>query len=68
MLLKLKFMHSAPTLDIVNNSQEAIIFKLEEMLGILDMRSLDYNKIKQGIQQQKLNTTNLKGWILYANI
>ena len=48
-LLKLKFMHNAVTLDIVNNGPETIIFKLEEMLGILDLRSLGYYKIKQGI-------------------
>ena len=30
MLLKLKFMHNAVTLDIVNNGSNTIIFKLEE--------------------------------------
>ena len=32
-----------------------IIFKLEEMLEILDLRSLGYYKIKQGILQQYLS-------------
>ena len=39
MLLKLKFMHNTATLDIVNNGPDTIIFKLEEMLGILDLGS-----------------------------
>ena len=42
-------------LDIVNNGTDTIIFKLEEMLGILDLRSLGYYKIKQGILQQNLS-------------
>ena len=45
-------MHNAEMLDIVNNGPDTIIFKLEEMLGILDLRSLGYYKIKQGIMQQ----------------
>ena len=53
-LLKLKFMHHAAILDIVNNGTETIIYKPEEMLGIVDLRSLDYYKIKQGILQQNL--------------
>ena len=55
MLLKLKFMCNAATLDIVNISPDTTIFKLEEMLGILDLRSLGYYKIKQGILQQNLS-------------
>ena len=31
---------------------DKIIFDLKEMLGILDLRSLGYYKIKQGILQQ----------------
>ena len=48
-------MHNAATLDIVNNGPDTIIFKPEEMLGILDLRSLGYYKIKQGILQQNLS-------------
>ena len=55
MLLKLKFMHNAATLDIVNSGTDTIIFKPEEMLGIVDLRSIGYNKIKQGILQQNLS-------------
>ena len=55
MLLKLKFIYNAATLDIINNGTDTIIFKPEEMLGILDLRSLGYYKIKQGILQQNLS-------------
>ena len=55
MLLKLKFMCNAATLDIANNGPDTIIFKPEEMLGILDLSSLHYYKIKQGILQQNLS-------------
>ena len=37
-------MHNKSTLYIVNNGPETIIFKPEEMLGILDLRSLGYHK------------------------
>ena len=55
MLLKLKFICNAATLDIVNNGPDTIIFKPGEMLGILDLRSFSYYKIKQGILQQNLS-------------
>ena len=52
MLIKLKFTCNAAILDIVNNGKENIIFKPKEMIGIVDLRSLGYYKIKQGILQQ----------------
>ena len=55
MPFKLKFMLNAETLDIVNNDPNTIICKLEEMLGILDLRSLGCYKIKQGILHQNLS-------------
>ena len=48
-------MHNAAILDIVNNGTETIIFKPEEMLGMVDLRSLGHYKIKQGILQQNLS-------------
>ena len=42
MLLKLKFIHKTAMLGIVNNGTEIIIFKPEEMLGIVNLRSLGY--------------------------
>ena len=55
MLIKLKFTCTAAILDIVNNGTETIIIKLEEMLGIVDLRSSGYYKIEQGILQQNLS-------------
>ena len=55
MLLKLNFINNATTLDIVNNGPDTIICKLEEMLGILNLRSLGFYKIKQGILQQNVS-------------
>ena len=55
LLIKLKFMHNMAILDIVNNGTETMIFKPEEMLGIVDLRSLGNYKIKQGILQQNLS-------------
>ena len=55
MALKLKFMQNSTTLDITKNDLDTIIFGLEEVLGIIDLRSLGYYKIKQGILQQYLS-------------
>ena len=48
-------MCNAATLNIPNNDPDTMIFKPKEMLGILDLRSLGYYKIKQGILQQHLS-------------
>ena len=42
-------------LDITNNTRETIIFDKKTSIGILDLRSLGYYKIKQGVLQQNLN-------------
>ena len=55
MLINLKFTHSTAMLDKVNYATETIIFKTEEMIGIVDLRLLGYYKIKQGILQQNLS-------------
>ena len=43
------------TLDVRNSSLVTLIFDPKEMLGILDLRSIGYYKIKQGILQQNLS-------------
>ena len=48
-------MHNKAVLDIVNKGKDTMIFKPEEMIGIRDLRSLGYYKIKQGILQQNLS-------------
>ena len=55
LLIKLKFMHNKAVLDIVNKGKDTMIFRPEEMIGIIDLRSLGYYKIKQGILQQNLS-------------
>ena len=52
LLRKLKFTCNKAILDIVNKGKDTIIFKPEETIGIIDLRSLRYYKIKQGILQQ----------------
>ena len=54
MMLKLKFIRNKSTLDITNNTRETVIFD-KTSIGILDLRSLGYYKIKQGVLQQNLN-------------
>ena len=51
LLLKLKFMQNKAILAITNKGTDTMIFKPEEMIGIIDIRSLGYYKIKQGIIQ-----------------
>ena len=55
MMLKLKFIRNKATLDITNNTKETVIFDKKTSIGILDLRSLGYYKIKQGVLQQNLN-------------
>ena len=55
MMLKLKFIRNKARLDITNNTRETIIFDKETSIGILDLRSLGYYKIKQGVLQQNLD-------------
>ena len=55
MLFILNFTCNAPILDIVNIGTETVIFKPEEMLGIVDLGLLGYYKIKQCILQQNLS-------------
>ena len=42
-------------LDVTNNTRETIIFDKKTSIGILDLRSLGYYKIKQGVLQQNLD-------------
>ena len=52
MMLKLKFVYNSGTLNITNSGLDTIIFNLRE---VLDLRSLGYYKIKQGILQHNLS-------------
>ena len=54
-MLKVKFMRNAAILDMMNSSSEILILDPKEALVILDLRSLGYYKIKQGVLQQNLS-------------
>ena len=54
-MIQLKFTCNAAVLDIVNKGTETMIFGPEEMIGIVELRSLGYYKIKHGILQQNLS-------------
>ena len=55
LIIKLKFTHNIAILDIMNKGKDTMILKPEEMIGIIDLRSMGYYKIKQGILQQNLS-------------
>ena len=55
LLIKLKFTCNKAVLDIKNVGKDTMILKPEEMIGVVDTRSLGYYKIKQGILQQNLS-------------
>ena len=55
MMLKLKFIRNKAMLDITNNTRETVILDKKTTIGILDLRSFGYYKIKQGVLQQNLN-------------
>ena len=54
-MIKLKFIRNKVTLNITNNTHKTVTFDKTEMIGILDLRSLGYYKIKQDILQQNLS-------------
>ena len=55
LLIKLKFTCNKAVMDIRNAGKDTMILNLKEMIGIIDIQSLGYSKIKQGILQQNLS-------------
>ena len=55
LLIKLKFTCNKAVLYIKNAGKDTMILKPKEMIGIVDIRSLGYYKIKQGILRQNLS-------------
>ena len=53
--LKLKFIRNRTTLKVTNSTQEKATFNPEYVVGIVDLRSLGYYKIKQGVLQQSVS-------------
>ena len=58
--LKLKFIRNRATLKVTNSTQEKVTFNPEHVVGIVDLRSLWYYKIKQGVLQQNLSHYHLE--------
>ena len=52
---KLKFAWNLAMLDMMNSSSEIVILDPKEVIGILELRSLGYYKIQQGVLQQNLS-------------
>ena len=55
LLIKLKFTRNKAILDVKNTGKDTMILRLEEMIGLVDIRSLGYYKIKQGILEENLS-------------
>ena len=54
-MIKLKFIRNRVTLKVTNNTHETVTYDPTEMIGILDLRSLGYYKIKQDVLQQNVS-------------
>ena len=53
--MKLKFIRNRAMFKVTNSTHETVTFDPKEILGIVDLRSLGYYKIKQGVLQQNLS-------------
>ena len=57
-MMKLKFIRNKAALRIMNNTSETMTFDKNNMIGILDLRSLGYYKVKQDVLQKHLGKHN----------
>ena len=53
--MKIKFIRNRATFKVTNDMHKTVTFDPTQMLGIIDLRSLGYCKIKQGVLQQNLS-------------
>ena len=53
-MIKLKFIQNKAVLRITNKTHKTVTFSRTEMMGILDLRSLGFYKIKQEVLQEHL--------------
>ena len=53
--MKLKFIRNRAMLKVTNSTHDIVAFNPTKMLGIIDLRSLGFYKIKQGVLQQNLS-------------
>ena len=52
--IKVKFVRNTEFLNVTNNSSELLIFNKDELIGIVDLRSIGYYGIKQSTVQHNL--------------
>ena len=55
LMMKLKFIRNRAMLKVTNSTQEKVTFDPTDMIGVVDLRSLVYYKVKQGVLQQNLS-------------
>ena len=53
-MIKLKFIRNKVVLKITNKTHETVTFRQTEMIGVVDLRSLGFYKIKQEVLQEHL--------------
>ena len=53
-MIKLKFIRNKAVLKITNNMHETANYRQTEMIGVIDLRSLGFYKIKQEVLQEHL--------------
>ena len=53
-MIKLKFVRNKAALKVTNKTHETVTFGRTEMMGIVDLRSLGFYKIKQEVLQEHL--------------
>ena len=53
--MKIKFIRNRTMFTVTNSTHETVTFNQTQMLGVIDLRSLGYYKIKQGVLQQNLS-------------
>ena len=51
---KLKFIRNKAVLKITNKMHKTVTFRWTEMIGVVDLRSLGFYKIKQEVLQEHL--------------
>ena len=54
LMMKLKFIRNRAMLKVTNSTQK-VTFDLSDMVDIVDLRSLGYYKVKQGVLQQNMS-------------
>ena len=54
-MVKLKFIRNRAVLKIKNNTHETVTYRKTNMMGVVDLRSLGFYKIKQEALQEHLS-------------